>query len=200
VIILDNILKDECFKKRYPIILVCHNNKWIKWYDEMEVKLSKLLKDIPVNIYHIGSSAIPNMKSKNIIDILIETIDDRNFGNIVKIRRINDMVHVSLSHPDNEGLQLELDSSEYCVILANKEISKGFTPMKAIISPVTSIEEDVKLNSNRINTQGLAVFKIKDNRVTLKVYGSYINTGYPTELHINNFSYFTEDPFPTNLH
>ena len=85
MIILDNILKDECFKKRYPIILVCHNNKWIEWYTEMEVKLSKLLKDIPVNIYHIGSSAIPNIKSKNIIDILIETIDDRNFGNIVKI-------------------------------------------------------------------------------------------------------------------
>ena len=72
MIILDNILKDECFKKKYPIILVSHNNKWIEWYTEMEVKLSKLLKDIPVNIYHI-------------IDILIETIDDRNFGNIVKI-------------------------------------------------------------------------------------------------------------------
>lgn len=85
MIILDNILKDECFKKKYPIILVSHNNKWIEWYKEMEVKLSKLLKDIPVNIYHIGSSAIANIKSKNIIDILIETIDDRNFGNIVKI-------------------------------------------------------------------------------------------------------------------
>ena len=67
MIILDNILKDECFKKRYPIILVCHNNKWIQWYNQEEVKLSKLLKNLPVHIYHIGSSAIPNIKSKNII-------------------------------------------------------------------------------------------------------------------------------------
>ena len=85
MIILDNILKDECFKKRYPITLVCHNNKRIEWYNEMEVKLSKLLNDIPINIYHIGSSAIPNIESKNIIDILIETIDDRNFDKIVQI-------------------------------------------------------------------------------------------------------------------
>ena len=82
---LENILTDECFRKKFPIILVSHNDKWIQWYNEEEEKLSKLLEDIPVHIYHIGSSAIPNLKSKNIIDILIETIDDRNFGNIVKI-------------------------------------------------------------------------------------------------------------------
>ena len=82
---MNNILKDECFKKKYPISLVCHNNKWLHWYNEEEVKLSKLLVGIPVRIYHIGSTAIPNIHSKNIIDIIIETIDDSNFDNIVQI-------------------------------------------------------------------------------------------------------------------
>lgn len=120
--------------------------------------------------------------------------------NVVKIRRINDVVHVSLSNPDYEGLLLELDSNENCVILANKEISKGFKPMKAIISPVLSTEEVVRANSNRTSNNGLAVFKVENNKVTLKVYSDDISSGNPTEMYINNFSYFTEDPFPTNLH
>ena len=119
--------------------------------------------------------------------------------NVVKVRRINDMVHVSLSNPDYKGLLLELDSNENCVILANKEISKGFTPMKAIISPVLSTEDDVKANSNRTSNNGLAIFKVENNKVTLKVYSDDISSGSPTEMYINNFSYFTEDPFPTNL-
>ena len=80
---MDDILKNDCFKKKFPIILVSHNNKWIQWYNEEEVKLSKLLRGISIRIYHIGSTAIPSIKSKNIIDIIIETIDNRNFETIV---------------------------------------------------------------------------------------------------------------------
>ena len=83
---MENILRDECFRQKFPIILVSHNVKWIQWYNEEEEKLSKLLKDIPVNIYHIGSSAIPNIKSKNIIDQILSkewelrwNEDDRSF-------------------------------------------------------------------------------------------------------------------------
>ena len=67
---LENILTDECFRQKFPIILVSHNDKWKQWYNEEEIRLSKLLKGIPIRIYHIGSTAIPSIKSKNIIDIL----------------------------------------------------------------------------------------------------------------------------------
>ena len=144
-----------------------------------------------------------NVQTQDTGWITISEEDPLN-GNVVKIRRINDIVHVSLSNPGNEGLLLELDSNENCVILANKEISKGFTPMKAIISPVLSTEEDVKANSNRTSNNGLAVFKVENNKVennkvTLKVYSDDISSGTPTEMYINDFSYFTEDPFPVEL-
>lgn len=80
---LENILTDECFRQKFPIILVSHNDKWKQWYNEEEIRLSKLLKGIPIRIYHIGSTAIPSIKSKNIIDIIIETIKNRNFETIV---------------------------------------------------------------------------------------------------------------------
>lgn len=81
----NNILKDEDFKRKFPIKLVKHNSEWVTWYEDEKTTLLAKLEQYKVSLYHIGSSAIPNIKSKNIIDILIETIDDRNFGNIVKI-------------------------------------------------------------------------------------------------------------------
>lgn len=121
-------------------------------------------------------------------------------GNVVKIRRINDMVHVSLLNPSNEGLQLELDTTEYSVVLANKEITKGFTPFKKIIVQVTELEEDMKTTTGGTNVIGQAVYKIEDGKVKLNVYGDAFTTGMPKVALINDFSYFTEDPFPTNLH
>jgi hypothetical protein len=120
--------------------------------------------------------------------------------NVVKIRRINDMVHVSLLNPYDDRLQLELDSTEYSVVLANKEITKGFTPFKKIIVQVTEVEEDMKTTTGGTNVIGQAVYKIEDGKVKLNVYGDAFSTGMPKGALINDFSYFTEDPFPTDLH
>ena len=121
-------------------------------------------------------------------------------GNVVKIRRINDIVHVSLSNPDTENTHLQLEVTDgHGAVLANKEIQKGFTPMRNIIVPVISNIETIMLSTD-LSTTGQAVFEVENNRVTLKVYDKDITSGIPTNKYINDFSYFTEDPFPTNLH
>lgn len=131
--------------------------------------------------------------------ITVSDVDPLN-GNVVKIRRINDMVHVSLSNSTYDRLYLENDSEESCVILANKEIPSGFKTLKSQIKPVTEIEDDISVNPNHILAIGLAIFKVVDNKVTLKVYGDSFSTDSSRAAHINDFSYLTEDPFPTNLH
>lgn len=131
--------------------------------------------------------------------ITVSDVEPSN-GNVVKIRRINDMVHVSLSNSTYDGLYLQNDSEESCVILANKEIPSGFKTLKSQIKPVTEIEDDISVNLNHILAIGLAIFKVVDNKVTLKVYGESFSTDSSIQAHINDFSYFTEDPFPTNLH
>ena len=85
---MENILTDECFRKKFPIILVSHNDKWIQWYNEEEIRLSKLLKGIPIRIYHIGSTAIPNIYSKDIIDIILEINESNDFDSIIDILNI----------------------------------------------------------------------------------------------------------------
>lgn len=125
--------------------------------------------------------------------------DEPLYNNIVKIRRINDMVHVSIMNPENEGVMLEMIDG-YGAVLVDKIISKGFTPMKPIVLPVTYTPNSYSENVTNNSETGHAIFKVENNTATLKVYDSDISSGMPTEKYINDFSYFTEDPFPTDLH
>ena len=126
--------------------------------------------------------------------------DDSLHGNVVKIRRINDMVHVSLSNPNSEGLQFELDSEAFTVILASKKIGIGFTPLKTITVPVTETENVMRRISDGTNVIGQVVYRVESGKVIINSFGTKFSFGQPLEVLVNDFSYFTEDPFPTNLH
>lgn len=56
----------------FPIVLVAYNPDWSEWANEEIINLSALLKDYCPIINHIGSTAIPNIQAKPIIDILVE--------------------------------------------------------------------------------------------------------------------------------
>ena len=53
------------------VIVKDYNFDYPKMYQEEEKKIKRILKDNLVFIEHIGSTSIPNLKSKPIIDILI---------------------------------------------------------------------------------------------------------------------------------
>lgn len=129
------------------------------------------------------------------------TISDDNplHGNVVKIRRINDMVHVSLSNPNSEGLQLQVDDTVFHVILANKEIGKGFTPLNKLAIPVTEIENVMQTTTGGTDVIGQVIFKVENGKVMMNGFGDKFSISEPKEVLVNNFSYFTEDPFPVEL-
>ena len=52
----------------FPISLVPHNEAWCDWYREEAVALSQILPEF--KLYHIGSTAIPGIYAKNIVDIM----------------------------------------------------------------------------------------------------------------------------------
>lgn len=131
---------------------------------------------------------------------IIISDDNPLHGNVVKIRRINDMVHVSLSNPNSEGLQLQFDDTVFRVILANKEIGKGFTPLNKLAIPVTEIESVMQTTTAETDVIGQVIFKVENGKAMMNGFGYKFSTSEPKEVHVNDFSYFTEDPFPTNLH
>ena len=55
----------------FPIILEEHKNYWADWFEEEKVNLKKILPKT-ARISHIGSTAVPTIWAKPIVDILVE--------------------------------------------------------------------------------------------------------------------------------
>ena len=70
------ILNDTMKKKRGTILriveVVTHNEEWSKMFKEEATEINTIFGNEIINIHHIGSTAIQNIKAKPIIDILIE--------------------------------------------------------------------------------------------------------------------------------
>jgi len=65
------------------IEVVEYDENWMKLYDEERSLIREVFKDEIVEIYHIGSTSVPGLKAKPIIDIMpvvknIENIDKYN--------------------------------------------------------------------------------------------------------------------------
>lgn len=66
-------LSPEEFQKTFPIILQPYSLEYKEWYKQEEKKILDVInRDDVIRINHIGSSAIPNIVSKPVIDILLE--------------------------------------------------------------------------------------------------------------------------------
>ena len=56
----------------FPIILSEHKSCWQDWYAEEKQAIAALFPEQNIRVSHIGSTAIPHIWAKPIIDILIE--------------------------------------------------------------------------------------------------------------------------------
>ena len=63
-----NISKTD--KRRIEV--VSYNSNWKGMYKEESKKIKNVFSDIIIDIHHIGSTAIPGIKAKPVIDILVE--------------------------------------------------------------------------------------------------------------------------------
>ena len=85
---MNEILRDEDFKRKFPIKLVKHNNEWTSWYEDEKTNLLAKLEKYKINLYHIGSTAIPNIYSKDIIDIILEINKIDDFDSIIDMLNV----------------------------------------------------------------------------------------------------------------
>lgn len=56
----------------FPIVLSPHDSRWSDWANEEMQSLRMLLVDYTPTINHIGSTALPDIQAKPIVDILVE--------------------------------------------------------------------------------------------------------------------------------
>lgn len=87
---------DEKKSKRI-IEVVPYNAIWKNDYESEAKKIKNILKDIIIDIYHIGSTSISGIKAKPIIDILVEVED------INKVDNYNDKMELQNYIPRGEN-------------------------------------------------------------------------------------------------
>ena len=93
----------------FPIVLNPHNPHWTDWAKEEMATLSAILSGFDKRISHIGSTAIPGIMAKPIVDILVEIPDET----------------------DREKVRKIMESAGYiCMSVSDKRMSfnKGYTP------------------------------------------------------------------------
>lgn len=61
----------------FPIVLTEHQEVWEKWYLDEQAFLKGILPQT-AKIHHIGSTAIPRIWAKPIVDILVEIPTESN--------------------------------------------------------------------------------------------------------------------------
>lgn len=60
----------------FPVFLTAPDERWRSWYEEEAARvLAALPEGTAERISHIGSTAIPGIRAKNIVDILLEVRD-----------------------------------------------------------------------------------------------------------------------------
>ena len=106
-------------------------------------------------------------------------------GNIVEIRRIENTVHVRFR---NENGYFIIDENIYFTLY--KEISGGFGTVTNN-SPIFSPKNNQEL--------GRIITNVSNNSITVES-SINIELSGSKSVYINEFSYITDEPFPTNLH
>lgn len=81
----------------FPIILTPHHPQWKQWAEDGIGLLSKILGDFSPIITHIGSTAIPDIQAKPIIDILVELPPEASQREIRRIMEENGYICMSIS-------------------------------------------------------------------------------------------------------
>ena len=68
----------------FPIVLTPYNPHWADWAEEEMTILSRLLSGFDIKISHIGSTAIPGIMAKPIVDILVEIPAETDWKEVKK--------------------------------------------------------------------------------------------------------------------
>jgi GrpB-like predicted nucleotidyltransferase (UPF0157 family) len=74
--------------KRYPnqpLVIEKYNPEWPELYEKEKEKITKQLGDHLVAIEHIGSTAIPGLSAKPVIDIVVAIIPQEESGHCLKL-------------------------------------------------------------------------------------------------------------------
>lgn len=81
----------------FPVTLVSHREDWKDWYLEEKARLQKILPP-DSRIDHTGSTAIPGIAAKPIVDILVQVPEAVDFAEVAGL--LEDAGWICMAHSD----------------------------------------------------------------------------------------------------
>jgi GrpB-like predicted nucleotidyltransferase (UPF0157 family) len=72
-----------------------YNPKWTDQFSELETKISSILKIFSPTIEHIGSTAVPSLSAKPIIDIAVGLNSKEDLNSVTPLMMANNFVYIS---------------------------------------------------------------------------------------------------------
>ena len=113
-------------------------------------------------------------------------------GSIVEIRRINNMVHVRFRNEQGNHFIVNPQAANNTIL--SKQISTGFG---SVVNNSLMI-----LNENKGKSLGVVSTEINNGnlQITIHITNSDYSYEFGVSVYVNEFTYITDEPFPTNLH
>lgn len=66
----------------FPIVITQHDARWKSWAADETRALTAILADFRPLISHIGSTAIPGIQAKPIVDLLVKVAPEADYGSL----------------------------------------------------------------------------------------------------------------------
>lgn len=82
------------------MLIQAYQNRWVKDFEDIKKILQDALKHLTIAIEHVGSTAVPNLAAKPIIDIDIVYNEKTNFNTIKKR-----LEKIGYLHNGNQGIK-----------------------------------------------------------------------------------------------
>lgn len=113
-------------------------------------------------------------------------------GSIVEIRRIDNTVHVRFRKEQGNHFVVNPQIENNTIL--TKQISAGFG---SVVNNSLMI-----LNENKSKSLGVVNTEVNNGnlQITIHITNSDYSNEFGVSVYINEFSYITDEPFPTNLH
>ena len=90
----------EKFAGLHNMVLAQYNSEWINHFEKIKEKLSQFLGEINVTIEHIGSTSVPQLAAKPIIDV------DIIYYQVFDFERVkNNLETFGYCHHGNQGVE-----------------------------------------------------------------------------------------------
>ena len=90
----------ESIPSKINMLIHKYNPEWIKWFEAIQKELSNALGDMNYQIEHVGSTAVPDLDAKPIIDIDIIYKDEILFDKIK-----DQLTGIGYYHNGDQGIE-----------------------------------------------------------------------------------------------